>query len=94
MTIEINGNTYEPRSLTIGEVRKLRAIPSEGASDATGVAWACGILAPEVEAWFETVPAGTALAAIAEVMAVSGLSSAATFPGSAERNVGSERPAQ
>lgn len=79
MSIDINGTKYDPRPLTMREVRKIRKM-DEDQADITAIAWACGIQPAESEAWFDKVPMGVAAAAITEVMDAAMATDDAQFP--------------
>lgn len=78
--VEINGSEYELKPLSWGQVQKLRKL-GEPVADYTAIAWSAGILATEVEAWADSIPAGKFRAALAEVFKVSELDEGAQFQG-------------
>ncbi len=76
----LNGAEHELRPLTMGEVRKVRGM-GEDEADVTAIAWSAGVLPSEVQAWFDTAPAGDVIKVIRDVFDVSGLGEGAGFPG-------------
>lgn len=74
--IEINGVKYQPRALTLPEVRRCRAASTDEA-DALAIALSCGVLPAEAGVWFNNVPAGVASDALEQIFAASGLSEGA-----------------
>lgn len=88
--VTINGHGYEPRGLTVREVRKLKDM-DETESDVNAIAWACGLSFDVVDKWIDTVPMGVAVAAVREVFRVTQLDEGAGFPDGQGNDVGPER---
>lgn len=67
------------RPLTMGEIRKLRAMGDEDEADWTAVAWSGQVLPAEAKAWFDQAPAGDVVHALEGIFEASGLRQDAQF---------------
>lgn len=76
MSIIIGDVEHVAKSLTLPQVRTCRALDENGA-DVQAISLSYGIDGDAAAAWFNSVPAGSAQAALAEVFQVSGLSEGA-----------------
>lgn len=71
----------KPRSLTLPEVRSLNTSGDVNESDIQVISWAYEVSLDEAREWFHRVPAGEALRAVNAIWEASGMTEAATFPG-------------
>lgn len=71
----------EPRALTAREVNRLRAMKDPDESNIFAIAWSCGMLREDAEAWYDSVPAGDVTRLVQKIFDVSGLTEGARFQG-------------
>ena len=74
--VVINGKSYEPRPLTLPELRKLEG--DVAAQEMAAIALTCGLDVTDVETWYNTEAAGRVLAVVKAVYAASGIGEDAT----------------
>lgn len=86
----IGGNEVTPRSLTLPEFRKVRALVGD-AADIQMVAWSCGVDLEVVEDWFGNAPMRESMAVLAAVVDACGLSEGAIKSEPAADDVGDAR---
>lgn len=91
--VKINGKEYEVRSLTMPEVRKVRAL-GEDEADVLAIHLTTGVPEDEVRDWFNRVPMGVSQVVLLAVAEASLLSEDARFPDPAGDDVGVERDAE
>lgn len=84
--VKINGVEYEPKSLTLPQIRSIREL-DENESDIRAIAWSLGCSEIDIREWFNRVSMGTAQAVINAVLDVSALTEDAQFPGEAADDV-------
>lgn len=92
-TVQLSGGEVTVRGLTIGQVRKCRALKGDDA-DHLAITMATGTPREEVAAWFEQAPAGDFAKLIEAIWDASGLGEDARFQGRATDDVRPARQAE
>lgn len=88
--VRVNGKEYEVRSLTMPEVRRVRAL-DEDAADVLAIHLTTGCPADEVESWFNRVPMGAVQPVLLAIAEASLLTEDAQFPDAAGHDAGPVR---
>lgn len=91
-TVQLSGGEAKVRSLTITEVRRIRAIKDSTRADVLAIALAVDMSEDDALAWFEQATAGDLARLLDGIFRASGLDDGAGFPGTANDDAGAERP--
>lgn len=88
--VRINGKSYEVRSLTMPEVRRVRAL-DDNEADIVAIHLTTGCPEDEAREWFNRVPMGVAQPVLLAIAEASLLSEDAQFPDAPGDDAGTQR---